>query len=155
MQKLLILLTILLPVGALSLGDPAPTNQDPGRIERERGLKLFVEILRELSATGQTNLAEKVSNMVEAEQLQDLTFQLRTQVGILRQLREGNTNLIESLETSIDTSIVTLARFGKWGVEQQKAFQFAKQYRTKYPRKTHSPELDAKVAGVLSTVKGK
>lgn len=118
-------------------------------------MKLFVEILRELSTTGQTNLAEKISSMVEAEQLRDATFQLRTQVGILRRLREGNTNLIEMLESSVDTSIVSLTHFDKLGVEQQKALQLAKQYRAKYPRKTDSPQKDAEVARVLGTVKEK
>jgi len=102
-----------------------------------------------LYAAGQTNLAVEVSELAGAFMVSDLTYQVRTDVGTLRRLRSGNTNLIELLEDSLDWSLVSLSHF-ELGPRQIKALEAAKQYRLKFPRKTENPELDAEVARALA-----
>jgi len=145
---------LLLAVGMLCARHLARAAEDPAKLQREKGLRLHVEIQQELLAKGQTNLATKVDQMVQSMLLQQSTHKLRTQVGVLRRLRDGG-DVIESLESDLDDTIVFLSHFDELGPDQFKALQAAKAYRAKYPRKTDSPETDAEVARILNLGKEK
>src|SRR5207302_11450056 len=59
---------------------------DPARVQREKGLGLHLELQKELLATGQTNLAAKLDEMVISMLLQESTHDVRTHLGVLRRL---------------------------------------------------------------------
>jgi hypothetical protein len=113
-------------------------------------LRRLAQLQAELCAARQTNIAIEVSELAGAFLVSEQTDKVKTDVGILRRLRSGNTNLIELLEDDLDTSIETLTHF-QLGQHQLKALQAAKQYREKFPRTTDDPKMDAKVARALTS----
>ena len=153
------LVALMLVAVAAHIGNVTHAEVDPAKEQRERGLRLFVEIRKELTATGQTNVVAKLDQMVNNMLLEQVTHELGKEVGILTRLREAKyTNVIHSLEIEFDSTLVSFTGFeesGLLGPAQIKALQAAKKYRTKYGLKSASPEIDEAVIRLLDVVKEK
>jgi hypothetical protein len=77
----------------------------------------------------------------------------------LQALRSGDTNeVIETLEMRLDSGIITLRALAleeanaKKHAGYMRALERVRDYRTKHPRKTDSPETDQLVADALASI---
>jgi len=155
MKKLTFVLssTLLIATAVFCLLRSARAAEDPAKLQREKGLRLHLELQRDLLQAGQTNLVAKLDQMVESMLLQEATHELRADLGVLRRLRAHGTNAIVSLEADLDGAIIFLSAFDELGPDQIKALRGVSDYRSKYPRRTDSPKTDAEVARMLDLAK--
>jgi cobalamin biosynthesis Mg chelatase CobN len=135
--------------------DPKIRTSDAAKLQRELGLRLHLDVLKELQATGQTNLAAKVDRMVEAMLLQESTSDIRVVLGVLRRLRNHGTNALVAIESDLDEAILALSHFDDLGPDQVEALASVRAYRGEYPHDAASPETRAEVARMLDLANGK
>ena len=114
---LTILVVLMLVATAVHIGNVTHAEGDPVKEQRERGLRLFVEIRKELTATGQTNVVAKLDRMVNSMLLEQATHELGQEVGVLTRVREGKyTNVIHSLEIDLGSTLVSFTGFQETGL---------------------------------------
>jgi hypothetical protein len=149
----------LLTAGAFYTGSVTHAEDDSAREQREKGLRMFIEIRKELAAAGQTNVVAKLDEMVFNMNLERTTHEMRQEVGLLTHLREAKyTNVIDGLELELSSNLHALSLMqeaGSLGPDQTKPIQAAKKYRAKYGLKGASPLIDEGVARLLDGVKEK
>jgi len=121
---------MLLAAGAFYTGNVTHAEDDPAREQREKGLRMFIEIKKELAAAGQTNVIAKLDEMVFNMNLQWTTHEVRQEVGLLTHLREAKyANIIDGLELELSSNPHSLFQeAGPLGPDQIKPLQAAKRY---------------------------
>ena len=122
----------------------------------DRGvLGQYEQLILSLSKRGDTNAATEVASIVSAMHAGRDATEIVVTVRVLDSLRSGRTNeAIRLLETRLDGAIMT---FGAPSVSQRdpkydKILKMAKEYRSKYPHTSSSPEVDAAIARAFNSL---
>ncbi len=115
------------------------------------------ELRAGLLERNETNLVVELTRLLQDMLASQETSKAKTSLGVLQRLRDGRTtNLLELLESDLDTEIISVTSLTKDLTDEQiKLLRAAKAYRIQFPRKTEYPETDQDVARALSLADSK
>jgi hypothetical protein len=128
-----------------STAQPTSLTQDQQPIDKLD--RLVIPLLKR----GDTNTVTQISDFVSAMERQRNATDASFDVRILTALRSGKTNeAVELMETRLDSAVMSFDydRDSKY----DKLLERAKEYRSRYPRKSRFPEIDTAIARVFGSL---
>ena len=138
-------LTLIIALHGRSSAQSTNLTQDQEPIDKLTSLAVS------LTKRGDTNTLAQINDLFSAMERQRGAIDASFYVRLLTDLRSGNTNgPIELLETRLDGAVMTFSydRDPKY----DKLLQRAKEYRSKYPHKSGTPEINVAVARAFDSL---
>ena len=142
-------LAVSLFVGRHSFAQTAGKGEQPGVPEQ------YSQLVLSLYQRGDTNTANALAHLLSAQFAQREATQVAMTVRVLDSLRSGKTNeALQLLETQLDGGLAT---FGVSSAEKRdpqydQILMRAREYRSRYPHTSSSPEIEAMVARAFESL---
>jgi hypothetical protein len=138
-------LTLIIALHERSSAQSTNLTQDQEPIDK------LTSLVVSLTKRGDTNTVAKISDLFSAMERQRGATDASFDVRLLTALRSGKTNdAIELLETRLDGAVMTFSY--DRDTKYDKLLERAKEYRSKYPHKSGTPEIDAAVARAFDSL---
>jgi hypothetical protein len=138
-------LTLIIALNHRSAAQSTSQTQDQQPIDK---LNRLIPLLLK---RGDSNTVCEINDFISAMERQRNATDASFDVRLLTDLRSGKTNdAIELLETRLDGSLMPFAF--DHDSTNDKLLERAKEYRSRYPHKSGSPEIDAAVARAFESL---